>query len=217
MLQSFSLKHLAFCLLLALNSSGFAGSEQPVPPAAKETVHGSLFTRGARELQLSAAGHFSMNNRGVKRPELNDLTASLRLGVMLDDPSGSGFLRGNFEFLGEVFGGSIFEGPGDGLVGANILLRYNFLAAERRGLIPYFQCGGGGVYTNAAEEPNQRIIGSDLSFNLTASIGVRVLVSEKWAAFVETGYRHISNGDTADRNLGLNSIGGSLGVSYFFH
>ena len=29
-------------------------------------------------------------------------------------------------------------------------------------------------------------------------------------------YRHISNADTAERNLGLNSIGAAVGVSLFF-
>ena len=29
-------------------------------------------------------------------------------------------------------------------------------------------------------------------------------------------YRHLSNGNTADRNVGLNVLGGTIGLSWFY-
>jgi hypothetical protein len=48
-------------------------------------------------------------------------------------------------------------------------------------------------------------------------LGLRYHLNEKWAIAAEVTYRHISNAGATERNRGLNSVGGQLGVSYFFH
>jgi len=48
-------------------------------------------------------------------------------------------------------------------------------------------------------------------------VGLRYHLNEKWAIAAEVTYRHISNARATERNRGLNSVGGQLGVSYFFH
>jgi lipid A 3-O-deacylase len=140
---------------------------------------------------------------------------------MLTTADGTGFLgdgifRGNWEFLGEVFGGGIFSGPGDVLAGVDIYLRYNFVQPNSK-IVPFIQVGGGGVYSDAAhDDPIQHNIGSDWSFVLEAEIGVRYHFSPRLALTTGVEYRHISNADTSDRNQGLNSIGGVIGLSLFF-
>ncbi len=175
----------------------------------------SPFDGGMREFQISAGAFFSLNNGGEKRPTINDVDGSLRLGWMLYSPKGDGFLRGNCELLIEAFGAGIVEGPGSGMGGATLLFRYNFVQPQAR-WVPYFQVGAGGVYNDIHEDQQQRLIGRSFEFNLQAGVGLRYLCSERCAIFAEFDYRHISNADTADRNLGLNSLGGLLGASIFF-
>jgi lipid A 3-O-deacylase len=175
--------------------------------ALRETV----FDQGQRELQVLVGTFASFTHS----PDFDYAVGSIRLGWMLNSQHGSGCLRGNCEFLIEAFGGGIYEGPGSYLGGATLLLRYNFVQPDAR-LVPYFQLGAGGLYSDAAKDEDQRLIGNDLEFNLQASIGARWFLNERTAIVIEGGYRHISNANLSDRNLGVDSLGGHLGLSWFF-
>jgi hypothetical protein len=192
-------------------ATSFAGHEI-VNKAPVEVA--SPFDKGRMELQVGATGYFSFNNSG-SRPEVNDVGGLVRLGWMLGDVAGDGFLRGNFEFLIEASASGIVDGPGDVLASGVLLLRYNFVQPDSK-FVPYFQLGGGGTYSDMHEDETQRLIGSEWSFNLQAGFGLRYLWSDRCALFLEANYRHISNADTADRNVGLNSVGAVVGVSMFF-
>jgi lipid A 3-O-deacylase len=196
--------------LLAITTS-FAGHE--VVSKAPVEVY-SPFDKGRLEIQVGATGYFSLHNGG-SRPEVDDVGGLLRAGWMLSDVSGDGFFRGNWEFLIEGSASGIVEGPGDVLASGVLLLRYNFVQPDSK-LVPYFQLGGGGTYSDMHEDETQRLIGSEWSFNLQAGLGLRYLWSDRCALFLEANYRHISNADTSDRNVGLNSVGGVVGVSLFF-
>ena len=82
--------------------------------------------------------------------------------------------------------------------------------------VPYFQIGVGGVYNDIYKEHPQRLIGEAFEFNLQGAFGLRYLFNDHVACYVEAGYRHLSNAGFADRNFGMNSVGGQLGVSWFF-
>lgn len=41
-------------------------------------------------------------------------------------------------------------------------------------------------------------------------------VNTKWALAVEGGYRHIPDADSSDRNRGLDSLGGQIGLVHSF-
>lgn len=180
-------------------------------PAPVETP----FDKGKMELQVGAGAFFSINTDGGSKPEINDADLNLRLGWMLTTPSGDSWCRGNFEFLVEAFGALVFEGPGDGMAGVTLLLRYNFVQPDAK-LVPYFQIGAGGLWNNIHNDVSQRLIGQEFEFNLQAAFGVRYMLNERAAIFGEFGIRHISNANSADRNIGLNSVGGLVGMSWFF-
>lgn len=200
-------------LTLALTvSTGFAGHEIAGKSPVIEEV--SPFAKGRMELQVGATGYFSVKNSD-SRPEVNDVGGLVRAGWMLSDVAGDGFFRGNWEFLIEASASGITTGPGDLLAGAALLLRYNFVGPDGK-WVPYIQLGGGGEYSDMHEDQTQRLLGSEWSFNLQAGLGLRYLWSDECALFLEVNYRHISNGDTAERNVGLNSIGAVVGVSLFF-
>lgn len=208
-------------LALTILSATFlaASAVQAGQPVVVDNKHDksiwSPFDAGNHEIQLGIGQHFSLNNGGEKRPEVNDLGIFGRYGWMLTSPAGDGCFRGNWEFLLDAGVSGIWEGPGEVIVEAALVLRYNFVQPDSK-LVPYIQIHAGGAYSDIADEPVQRLIGSELSFNLGAAIGLRYFVSERNALYVEGGWRHISNASTADRNLGLNSIGVQVGYSWFF-
>jgi lipid A 3-O-deacylase len=189
------------------------------PPAAggkaQVSVERSPFDKGKKEFQTLTGVYWSFTPDSSPRPTLNSTMSSYRLGIMLSDVGGSGWSRGNYEFLVEAFGGSIYQGPGNGLGGATLQLRYNFVQPESL-WVPYFQIGAGGVYSDMYKDPSRAVVGSALNFNLQSAFGVRYFVKHNWAITAEGGYRHISNAGFTEHNAGLNSLGGQIGVSWFF-
>jgi hypothetical protein len=196
---------------LAAVATTFAGHEV-VSKAPIEVS--SPFDKGRLELQ--AGGTYSHTLRtGESRPHVQDVGGLVRVGWMLSNVSGDGFFRGNCEFLLEGGASSVVEGPGNELASAVMLFRYNFVQPDSK-WVPYFQLGAGGTYSDMHNDESQRLLGSAWSFNLQAGLGFRYLCSDRCAVFLEANYCHISNADTADRNIGINSIGGVVGVSLFY-
>ena len=191
-----------------------AGNE-PAPQTAYRTERAQGFAKGALELE-NVAGAFWFFDRGDDPHSTLDLAVdSLRLGVMLSDPHGTGFFAGNSEFLGEVFGGPIFQGAGSVHAGATLIIRYNFFRPGAR-VIPYFQIGGGGVYTDISEKGSDGLVSLPVEFNLQGGFGLRFMLNKQWSLLLEGGYRHISNASIKLPNGGVDQFGGQLGFGVFF-
>ncbi len=171
------------------------------------------FDKGKMELQSSTGAYWSVDPGG--RPTLNYYSSSYRLGWMLSTPEGDGCLRGNCEFLIQIFYGSVFDGPGNALGGAGFLFRYNFVQPESR-WVPYLQVGGGVLYNDIYRDHSQKLIGQAWEIELEAQIGIRYMWSDRLSVALEGGYKHISNAGMNDRNLGLNSLGATVGLGIHF-
>ena len=207
------MKHsLPILTLGCLAACAQAGSEIAPPP---DSPARALFDHGSHELQIGIGWNHSTASGGPLRPVVDDVAGALRLGWMLNSPGGTGFFRGNCEFLIEAVAGGIVEGAGSVLAGGTLILRYNFIKDSARWL-PYIQAGLGAVYADAYRQRPQRLLGEGFEFTMQGEIGVRYLITPHTAVYVETGYRHISNAGLADRNLGLNSVTAEAGVSCFW-
>lgn len=171
------------------------------------------FNKGKLELQSASGAYFSIGHSD--QPSLNYSSTSYRLGIMLYTPEGEGWLRGNYELMLQLFGGSVFDGPGNYLGGAAVVLRYNFVQPQAK-WVPYAQIGAGAVYNDIYKDQSQRLIGEAWEFDLEATIGIRYMFNARWSANLEGGYRHISNADNSSRNIGLNSLGAGIGLGYHF-
>jgi opacity protein-like surface antigen len=101
------------------------------------------------------------------------------------------------------------------VTGPAALLRYNFVQPEAR-LIPYVQGGAGIAWNDAYRNQHQIAIGEAVEFTLQAGVGVHYLLSKNWAVGAEADFYHISNAGLARRNAGINAVGGSVGVTYYF-
>jgi hypothetical protein len=177
------------------------------------TVETTPFDQGKLELEGATGAYFSVGHAGQR--SLNYSSSAYRLGVMLYNPSGDSWLRGNFELMLQVFEGSVISGPGHYLVGAAPILRYNFVQPNAK-WVPYIQIGGGGVYNDISKNQGQRLIGQQWEFDLEAATGIQYMFNDRWSANIEADYRHISNAGMSSRNIGLNSLGGSTGLGFHF-
>jgi lipid A 3-O-deacylase len=208
--------------LLFVSSPNLSAGSGLVQPSERGSVKSMCttafpFEKGAHEIEFGIGVFGSpWAEDTAKRPDMAFAIGELRAGWMLSDPHGDGFLRGNWEFVLDVFGGGIFDGPGDVLVGAEMLLRYNFIQPGSR-LVPFIHIGGGGVCSDAADDdPIQHLIGTDFSFILEGEIGLRWKLNERCAISCGIDYRHISNAGLASHNAGLNALGGLIGISIFY-
>ena len=170
------------------------------------------FGQGATEIELLGGAFFSVDASDSSKPTINLAVESFRFGIMLTDPHQSGFLAGNVEFLSEGFAAQVFAGPGSTVAGVNLMLRYNFLHF-RAWAVPYFQIAAGGAYNNIAHTQSESLVGSEFEFCLHSEAGLRVRLSERLSLMAEGGLFHLSNAGFADRNHGLNSLGGRIGMA----
>jgi hypothetical protein len=202
-------------VVFATATSIRAGS---APAASKGVCETEFpFEKGVHEMEFGIGVFGSPWADGsAKRPDMAFAIGEVRAGWMLGDPRGDGFFRGNWEFLLTAFGGGIFDGPGDVLFGAEMPLRYNFVQPGSR-LVPFVQFGGGGVYSDAADDDSiQHLIGTDVSFILEGGIGLRWMLNQRCAISCGIDYRHISNDGLARHNAGVNALGGMIGLSIFY-
>lgn len=204
-------------LLLGFASLSMAGDitvgKSSATTAAAES---SLFDQGRIELQSATGAYFSFGSgSGDHSPDISYSLSTYRLGYMLNSPSGDAWWRGNTELIVEGFFGSVFEGPGDFLGGANLALRYNFVPAGSP-WVPYVQAGAGGFFNDIHRDQKQDLIGKAWELNLQGSVGVRYLLWEHWAVSLEGGYQRAVSPGSSSRNAGLDAIGAQIGLSRFF-
>ena len=209
----------SYFLNLLLTLSAWAGPPnfqvhpEVVPPSGE-----TRFAQGHLEFSL-ISGVFFSPFRADFLPRTStsfDYTQTeIRAGWMLNSPYEAGFFRGNFEVLLGLGGGAVFNGPGHALGNGDTFIRYNFVQ-KRAAVVPYFQLGAGLVVSDAARDHSQRVIGRTLEANLQAGLGFRILLDSNWSLDLEAGYQHLSNADTADRNVGVNALGGLVGVTRGF-
>lgn len=202
-------------LMLGVASLSMAGDitlgKSSATTAAAES---SVFDQGRIELQSATGAYFSFGSGGHS-PDIHYSLSTYRLGCMLNSPSGDGWWRGNTELIIEGFFGSVFEGPGDFLGGANVALRYNFVVAGSP-WVPYVQAGAGGFFNDIHRDQSQDRIGKAWELNLQGSAGVRYLLREYWAVSLEGGYQCAVSPGSSKRNAGLNAVGAQIGLSRFF-
>lgn len=174
------------------------------------------FEKGKMSLQYVSGYLHSPIFRKKERPTLDYWQNNLRLGYMgTDILKEDSFMRGNIQGLFEITYSSIVKGPGDYMVGITLLLRYNLLQPGWR-FAPYVQVGAGVIYNDIHRDDLQGLVGQSLEFTPQASAGLRYLINKNWSVDLEAMFHHVSNAGLDDRNIGVNSGGGFLGVTWQF-
>jgi hypothetical protein len=210
-------RFLGLLLVLSTAASAFAGADEGKAVAPTVVLQDPL-PKGTTEIELlTGYFHSPYNIGGGHRPEFDYAGGDFRFGYVLSPIlfEHTSLARGNLEMLGDAFGDGVTHGFGNYLTGGSLLFRYNFFHPGSR-FIPYLQLGGGGLHTDAAEVPDQRVIGANFEFLLQADLGARILLTDRWSLLIEAGIQHISNADTASRNVGVNSLGGRIGFGWIY-
>lgn len=162
-------------------------------------------------VQVLQGAYFS-SSLGPAINRFDYLPLSVRHGWALSGPVGA---PGYWEFLADVTAAAITSNYGNWFAGSSLFLRYN-CADPGSLLVPYVQCGAGVMLNDAYRDPIQRAIGQELEFILHAQVGVRYMIAPNLSLDVEGGVQHISNAGMANRNAGVNALGGSVGFTYYF-
>ena len=194
------------CLALFLPTNLQAESPS-LEPQARRTVQ-----RGALEIGVMA-GYLQGNDVLTSVSSNRSAVYALpRVGVVATPEVGSGFYAGNLELLLEPLYAHYFEPFTATAAGGSVLFKYNFLGFGR--WMPFWDLGLGMLWTNLAPRiPEQS---TPFNFVMESGPGVQYFATERVALTLGVRFHHISNAGLGDRNKGLNSTLGYLGLSVFF-
>ena len=163
---------------------------------------------GGHEWQVWTSG-----GHGINGGQSGDgiWNVGLRYGLLLTAPHGPGFLRGRLEYAVDavpVF--MVFQRTNTAYgVGVNPFA-FKWALAAPKSVVPYFEIGGGTLFTNTrVPEGTSRI-----NFTSSAALGLHFLRS-KHNISAEVRYMHISNAGISSPNPGINTIQLRLGFGRF--
>jgi lipid A 3-O-deacylase len=202
--------HLLLLIVLGglLFAPALAASEDP--PASPEAR--SIVQRGV--IEAGAAVGYLQGVKVLMSDSSNQSAVYLlpRIGMVVTDQLGTGYLTGNVTLMIEPFYASYYQPFGASAAGGALVAKYNFLSFGR--WMPYWDMGAGMLWTDLAP----RIAEESTTFNLVLETGpgLQYFATERIALTMGTRFHHISNAGTGERNQGLNSILSYVGMSFFF-
>jgi lipid A 3-O-deacylase len=166
--------------------------------------------QGGHDLQLWTGGGHGLNGSTANSEVWN---VGLRYGWVLSAPHGPGFLRGQFEFAVDVVPMFVvvqryYDAYGFGL--NPFALKWNFTGS--RTVVPYFELGGGTLFTNNYVPAGT----SHVNFTSSGALGLH-FPRKKYYWNAELRFMHISNASLANLNPGINTLQLRIGFGRFTH
>ena len=163
---------------------------------------------GGNEVQVWAGGGHGTN--GVESGD-GVMNIGLRYGLILTAPHGPGFLRGRLEYAVEAVPLFLVFQKTNTAYGAGINpFAFKWALDTHRSVVPYFELGGGTLFTNTkVPEGTSRI-----NFTSSGAVGLHFLGS-KHNISAEVRFMHISNAGLATPNPGINTIQFRVGFGRF--
>jgi hypothetical protein len=163
---------------------------------------------GGHEWQVWTSG-----GHGINGSQSGDglWNVGLRYGLILTAPHGPGFLRGRLEYAVDAVPVFIVFQKTNTAYGAGVNpFAFKWALDTHRSVVPYFEIGGGTLFTNTkVPEGTSRI-----NFTTSAALGLHFLRS-KHNISAEVRYMHISNAGLSTLNPGINTIQFRLGFGRF--
>jgi len=136
---------------------------------------------------------------------------TISYGRMLGDVYGiNHWYGGNWELRGELFGGVQFNSETHWVVGLTPHLRYHFISGMR--WVPFVDIGIGISLTDI-RLPD---LGGSFQFNTQAGAGLNWFIKDNLAISLECRYLHLSSAGLSMPNDGVNTLGGILGLNWFY-
>jgi hypothetical protein len=155
---------------------------------------------------LSGVSRKSGLGPDVPRFDFTPITA--RVGWYLTDPMAPGAVSVVFDQSTNI----VTNGFGHYTTGPALALRYE--RRPDRALVPYVHAGLGLAFNDAYRDQSQRAIGALTEFYDHAGVGLRWRFAPHWSLDGEFLLQHISNANTASRNLGVTNFAYLMGLTY---
>jgi hypothetical protein len=163
---------------------------------------------GGHELQVWTGG-----GHGTNGSQSNDgvWNVGLRYGLILTAPHGPGFLRGRLEYAVEAVPLFVVFQKTNTAYGAGVNpFAFKWALDTRGSVVPYFEIGGGTLFTNTkVPEGTSRI-----NFTSSGALGLHFLRS-KYNISTEVRFMHISNAGLSSPNPGINTVQLRIGFGRF--
>ena len=185
-------------LLALLSASAFA-----------QSLPSDLLEKGTWELGIWTAGGHSVSGGTADTGVWN---AGVRVGKILTNEHGSGFVRGNLEYAVDFIPAYLLVFPSRTSYSGGFdpfVLKWNFTSGRK--IAPYLEFGGGVLLSLDDVPPGT----SNVNFMPQASFGVQIFTREKRAVSLAAKYVHISTAGLATPNPGINTIQFSVGYHWF--
>jgi lipid A 3-O-deacylase len=168
-----------------------------------------IFSKGSMDVGFDIGGAVGLKIFG-SHTRHDFILGSVNVGRIISDNKCAGhWYEGNWEVLGELFGGYQLSPKSASFAGLTPFLRYNFVTHTR--WVPFVEAGAGVTLTD--------IYGPDLStlfeFNLQAGVGVQYFLCQNLALTLETKFMHFSNASIESPNLGVNTAVFLLGFTQY--
>ena len=198
--------------LIARTESGVPVSEMDHPGSQIFVAEGfrNGFRPGTQTLGFNLGAGAGVAAFGSE--QAHDLAwAGIVYGVMLGGVTTQDhWYRGNFELRGEFLGGAEFSPDTEWLIALTPHLRYNF--ATRTRWVPFLDVGVG-VSATGIGPPD---LSHTFEFNLQAAVGTHYFLKENLAITADARYLHMSCAGISHPNQGLNTIMGTMGMTWLF-
>lgn len=160
------------------------------------------------ELQVWTGGGHGLNGSTANNAVWN---LGVRYGWVLTAPHGPGFLQGEFEYAVDAVPAFVVSQKTDTAFGMGLnpfALKWNF--TKSRKVVPYFELGGGTLFTNVKVPPGT----SHVNFTSSGALGLH-FPGDKFTWSAELRFMHISNAGIANLNPGINTLQLRIGFGRF--
>lgn len=163
---------------------------------------------GSNELEVWTGGGHGLNGSTANSDVWN---LGARYGWVLTSPHGPGFLQGEFEYAVDVVPAFVVTQKNGTAYGFGLnpfALKWNF--TKSRKVVPYFELGGGTLFTNTKVPPGT----STINFTSSGALGLH-FPGTKYTWSAELRFMHISNAGLGDLNPGINTLQLRIGFGRF--
>jgi hypothetical protein len=156
---------------------------------------------------------FTSGGHGINGSQIDDGVFNIggRFGLILTAAHGPGFLKGRLEYALSILPVyCVKQKTGTACGGGVDPFAFKWILSTPKKVSPYFEIGGGTLFTNEKTPPGT----SQINFTTNGALGLHFLQS-KHNISAEIRFEHISNAGMSKPNPGINTIQLRIGFGWF--